>query len=275
MSRPTKQGLDYFPLDVTFFQDIKIRRITRACGATAVPILISLLANIYRGDGYFLRWDKDMPFLISDEVGVTEGAVLETINKAVKVGFFDTRLYEEKQVLTSAGIQRRFFEATARRKCVYYEESLLLVEVNAYINLVNVNNNEVNVCNNSKNVDNNQQRKVKESKGKESKEEKRKKFAGARLQNSLIPVIQHYQTNIRPIANQVEKDKLSAMVDDFGSEAVIKAIDRAVLRNKRSLAYIQGILQRWEADGYDAPGQQYKVNTPDPERMKDIENIPF
>ncbi|ERT60787.1 replication initiation and membrane attachment protein, DnaB/DnaD family [Megasphaera vaginalis (ex Srinivasan et al. 2021)] len=216
-----------------------------------------------------------MPFLISDEVGVTEGAVLETINKAVKVGFFDTRLYEEKQVLTSAGIQRRFFEATARRKCVYYEESLLLVEVNAYINLVNVNNNEVNVCNNSKNVDNNQQRKVKESKGKESKEEKRKKFAGARLQNSLIPVIQHYQTNIRPIANQVEKDKLSAMVDDFGSEAVIKAIDRAVLRNKRSLAYIQGILQRWEADGYDAPGQQYKVNTPDPERMKDIENIPF
>jgi DNA replication protein DnaD len=31
----------------------------------------------------------------------------------------------------------------------------------------------------------------------------------------------------------------------------VKAIDRAVTRNKRSLAYIHGILKSWQAGGYD------------------------
>lgn len=30
--RPTKQGIDYFPLDVGFFSDVKVRKIARACG---------------------------------------------------------------------------------------------------------------------------------------------------------------------------------------------------------------------------------------------------
>ena len=30
MARPIKQGLDYYPLDVGFLQDVKIRRIMRA-----------------------------------------------------------------------------------------------------------------------------------------------------------------------------------------------------------------------------------------------------
>lgn len=169
MARPLKQGLDYFPLDTDFLQDIKVRRLIRACGSSAIPMLIGLLVNIYRGDGYYLRWDSDMTFLISDEVGISEGAAQEFINKAVQVGFFDKKLYEEKSILTSAGIQRRFFEITERRKSVFYDDTLLLIDVNEYTNLVNVNNNSININNNSVNVYHNQQSKVKESKGKESK----------------------------------------------------------------------------------------------------------
>ena len=50
---------------------------------------------------------------------------------------------------------------------------------------------------------------------------------------------------------EMDLEKLKALVDDFGSDIVVKAIDRAVIRNKRSLAYIHGILKRWRADGYD------------------------
>ena len=50
---------------------------------------------------------------------------------------------------------------------------------------------------------------------------------------------------------EMDLEKLKAMIEDFGSDAVIKAIDRAVTRNKRSLAYIHGILKSWQADGYD------------------------
>lgn len=154
MARPIKQGLDYYPLDVGFLQDVKIRRIMRACGIQSIPVLISLLANIYRNDGYFLRWSPDMSFLIADELGVSEGAVTATVDKAVQVDFFNANMYECYGVLTSEGIQSRFFEAASRRREVRYDARFLLINVNVYKNLVNVDNNPVN-------VDDNPQSKVK------------------------------------------------------------------------------------------------------------------
>ena len=173
MSRPTKQGLDYFPVDVHFMDDIKVRKVLKACGVQSIAVLISLLGNIYADRGYYLVWDSDMPFLIADKVGVSEGAVLEIVSKAVQVGFFDRELFE-KNILTSRGIQRRFFEAVARRKEVFYEKEILLLEVNDNNNLINVDINPVTVCNNSVNVYSNEQSKVKKSKVKESKEKKSK-----------------------------------------------------------------------------------------------------
>lgn len=173
MSRPTKQGLDYFPVDVHFVDDIKVRKVLKACGAQSIAVLISLLGNIYADRGYYLVWDSDMPFLIADKVGISEGAVLEIVGKAVQVGLFDRELFK-KNILTSRGIQRRFFEAVARRKEVFYEKEILLLDVNVDNNLINVDINPVTVCNNSVNVCSNEQSKVKKSKEKESKEKKSK-----------------------------------------------------------------------------------------------------
>ncbi|EHM37847.1 hypothetical protein HMPREF0080_02031 [Anaeroglobus geminatus F0357] len=98
MARPLKQGLDYFPLDTDFLQDIKVRRLIRACGSSAIPMLIGLLVNIYRGDGYYLRWDSDMTFLISDEVGISEGAEhRNSLTRQFKSGF-STRNFTRKKV---------------------------------------------------------------------------------------------------------------------------------------------------------------------------------
>ena len=239
MARPIKQGLDYYPLDVGFLQDVKIRRIMRACGIQSIPVLISLLANIYRNDGYFLRWSPDMSFLIADELGVSEGAVTATVDKAVQVDFFNANMYECYGVLTSEGIQSRFFEAASRRREVRYDARFLLINVNVYKNLVNVDNNPVN-------VDDNPQSKVKESKVNKSKEEGEEKTSAA-----ADEIMGYYSSNIHPVSSLVEKDKLIALVETHGDAFVHKAIERAVVRNKRSLAYITGILNRWEANGYD------------------------
>lgn len=64
-------------------------------------------------------------------------------------------------------------------------------------------------------------------------------------------VLKAYRKNIYPMPGEMDLEKLKAMVDDFGSDIVVKAIDRAVTRNKRSLAYIHGILKSWQAGGYD------------------------
>ena len=154
MARPTKQGIDYFPLDVDFFTDIKIRKISRACGVNSSSILICLLCNIYRENGYYISWDEDLPFVIADTVGVSEGAVREVIIKAIQVGFFNQDLYERFQILTSEGIQKRFKLATYQRKDVVWDPRYL----------VNCANNSVNCANNSINLVNNRQSKVKKIK---------------------------------------------------------------------------------------------------------------
>ena len=162
MARPTKKGLDYFPLDVNFLSDIKVRRIVKACGSESVHILIALLAYIYRDDGYHVRWNDDIAFLVADEVGTKEGSVVEVTNKALQVNFFDKDMFDNYNILTSKGIQDRYVLATKERKEVVLEEKYLLTkEVNRSNIIVMPRHNSVNGLSNT-------QRKEKESKEKKS-----------------------------------------------------------------------------------------------------------
>lgn len=143
--RPIKQGIDYFPMDVGFFTDVKIRKISRACGPQSTSILICLLCNIYKDEGYYILWDEDLPFVIADTVGVSEGAVKEVLQKAIQVGFFDSVLYERHNILTSSGIQKRFLLATYQRK-----ETCIIPDflIDCTINSINHANNSINNADN-------------------------------------------------------------------------------------------------------------------------------
>lgn len=116
MARPIKKGIDYFPLDVTFLSDIKVRKIMKACGNSSISILISLLSNIYREQGYYVAWDSDTAFIVADEVGTSEGSVEEVVKKSVQVGFFNKSMFEKKKILTSKGIQERYKTAAYKKK---------------------------------------------------------------------------------------------------------------------------------------------------------------
>lgn len=129
MGRNRKQGIDYFPFDVGFFSDVKIRKITRGCGVNSTSILICLLCNIYKDNGYYILWDEDLSFVIADTVGVSEGAVKEVMLKALQVGFFDQSLYEEYKILTSKGIQSRFKAAVYKREEIEYITDYLVSDV--------------------------------------------------------------------------------------------------------------------------------------------------
>ena len=152
-------------MDVGFFSDVKIRKIARACGPNAASILICLLCNIYRDNGYYIGWDEDLPFFIADEVGVSEGCVKEVLTKAIQVGFFDVDKYSAYGILTSAGIQKRFFDITRQRKEIEINDDFLLDFGEKGVNHMK---NSINHVKNSVNTTNNRQRKVKESKVKGS-----------------------------------------------------------------------------------------------------------
>ena len=160
MARPNKQGIDYFPFDVDFFSDIKIRKIARACGSQATSILICLLCNIYKDKGYYILWDEDLPFVIADTVGVSEGAVKEVILKALQVDFFDQDIYNKHNVLTSLGIQKRFKSAVYKREKIEYIEEYMVSDVRKIVSDVK---NQVSDVRST-------QSKVKKSRLKKSKE---------------------------------------------------------------------------------------------------------
>lgn len=138
MARPIKKGIDYFSFDTDFFTDLKIRKIKGACGPTSTSILICLLCNIYRNEGYYILWDEDLAFVISETIGVTEGAVNEVINKALQVNFFSKEKNEQYHILTSSGIQSRYLVASARRENVVIDSRYRVI---AYNNPIPDNNN--------------------------------------------------------------------------------------------------------------------------------------
>lgn len=232
MARPTKKGLDYFPLNVDFLSDLKVRRIIKACGKEAVHILVALLANIYRDEGYYVLWDDDLAFLVADEVGTKEGTVEELVRKAVQVKFFDKDIFDKYSVLTSKGIQNRYILATKERKKVELEFKYLLT------NEVNRSNISINGRNNSVNQGNNQQSKVKESKEKEIKEDA---TAG---ESASLGTFQ----KLWLFPNVVQVEDLLNLVDIYGDELVEAAIKLAGSKDvpkNRAISFLTASLQEW------------------------------
>lgn len=129
MVRPMKQGLDYFPMDVSFTRDVKVRRVHMACGMESIGILVYLLSLIYRDQGYYEKWDEELCFLTAMDLHLEESLVDQVVQKAAQVGFFDGELLADWGILTSVGIQERFLAATRKRKVRRLIQEYLLVDV--------------------------------------------------------------------------------------------------------------------------------------------------
>lgn len=120
MARPTKNNLDYFPQDVDFLQDIKICKLKRSQGGKAIAVWISLLCRIYGSDGYYMKWDEELPFIIAEELpGFDEVYIQEVIKSCLNFGLLDKALFESENILTSAAIQRRYVEAKEKNRRTY------------------------------------------------------------------------------------------------------------------------------------------------------------
>lgn len=144
MARPQKTGIDYFYFACDFFTNRKVRKIMKACGPQSVAILSCLLCNIYK-QGYYMLWEgEESTFDISDQVGVSDGAVSELVRKAIDADFFSRKMFEKHKILTSAAVQEIYFDACKRREVIKYSQKYLLIDVSAYDNAVNVDRNPVN-----------------------------------------------------------------------------------------------------------------------------------
>lgn len=142
MARPKKSGLDYFPFDIDFFQDEKVVCVAGEFGLKGEICMIHLLCAIYR-NGYFIVWNDMLKYKLLKELpGISAGLLQQIVEGLVRWGFFDEDLFGSAQILTSRGIQKRYFEAIRRR--VPSDSKLPYLLVSADINKVSADINPIN-----------------------------------------------------------------------------------------------------------------------------------
>jgi len=110
VARPLKDGVGYFPKDTDFYEDDKVRLLRAEFSAKGMYALDYILCDLYGKNGYFIKWDKNKCFLVSDGAGCgcSPEFIAELIAGCVRCSFFDERVFNMFGILTSAGVQRRY-----------------------------------------------------------------------------------------------------------------------------------------------------------------------
>ncbi len=177
MARPLKTGLDYFPFDVGFFEDRKIKRLRAKFGCDGLAVYLCILCLIYNDKGYYIEWDEYLIADISVDLNLPEEKVGRIMDICLSMGLLRAKeLQNCERVLSSETIQRRFqdIKVSSKRDVIVKKECWFLkeAETRAFIKFEEDNADSFYGKNEDKSRINTQRKgkesKVKESKGKES-----------------------------------------------------------------------------------------------------------
>ena len=102
-------------MDVDIFEDAKLCVIRKEFGGKGELAAIKLLCAVYHS-GYFIEWNESVRVKLYTELdGVSLGLLDQIVKSLVKWDFFDQSLFDSVHILTSHGIQKRYFAITRRR----------------------------------------------------------------------------------------------------------------------------------------------------------------
>lgn len=121
-----KVRLDWFKLDCV--TDDKISLIEAQFGLAGFAAVVKLWQKIYGGEGYYCKWDDDVRLLFARSLGMTLKEIDTLISACVKRGLFDDGMLKKYGILTSHGIQQRYYECADRRKKEVIQPEYLLLD---------------------------------------------------------------------------------------------------------------------------------------------------
>ena len=265
MARPQKEGLDYFPLDVNMDQDDKIALIQAKHGLIGFSIIIKLLMKIY-DNSYFYQWTEKEQLLFSNRVNVDINTLKEVVCDCIKWGLFNENVYNNYSILTSKGIQKRYFEAVNRRKKVTMLHEYCLVDVNEY---KNIQVNRINVYINGDNANKNTTKKSKVKKSKvvvteEEKSEQRQR------------VIMESQKMFSSTINMNKVMSLCFYIDkDMDADIILEALHKGVLSTNSQIEafkYASKTLLNWYNEGKRNLSDLTEIKKEDKPEIKYLED---
>jgi hypothetical protein len=231
MSRQQKKGIDYFPFDVDFFSDRKIKELRGKYGADGLTLYLYLLCQIYKDEGYYLQLDDGYDYVISADLGMESEKIGQILNFLCRRSLFDDKLFTSDKVLTSHGIQMRFQECVktrAQKKEIAVNKSFWILkneETKSYIKVTHFSDNSEikgHLSEKKEHLSMEKCHKVKESKVKESKV----KYI------SMLPQIVEAWNGLAAYGvpkilslSDKRKKALEKLLDEHGVENVFKAIN--------------------------------------------------
>ncbi len=177
-----KRGIDFFPLDVQL--DDKFALIEAEFGLTGFGVIVHLLQDIYGKEGYYIEWTNDVALIFARKIGLSVGAVSEIITAAIRRGMFDREIYEKYHVLTSRGIQERYFDAVKRRKILKVKRNILLVDCAQICKDADILEENVNIFSENDNIF--RQRREEKSRVEKSRVEKSKEENSLTISDDIV-----------------------------------------------------------------------------------------
>ena len=232
-----KSGIDFFPLDVSL--DNKFKLIEAEFGVTGFGVVVHLLQEIYGQEGYYIEWTEEVALLFAQKYGVGYSAVSEIVSASIRRGMFDKEIFDKYHILTSRGIQKRYFDAVSRRKVLEVREDILLVDIAQILKNVNIEFKNANIS--GENDDISEQSKVKESKVKESKvnkyntptlpDEPKPQEEAVCRKKDVEAVVNAWNTlglsQVKKVMPDTNRGKLlKRRILDYGIEDVLEAVEK-------------------------------------------------
>lgn len=118
MGRPAKKGLDWFLLDVDFFDDYKIMDLLSEYGPNGMAVYMVALTEVYK-NGYYLeipieKFATKAVRLIGNR-WIKKDFVMQVMLYCADIGLLHKDLLSQG-VITSVGLQKRYSTVTVRNK---------------------------------------------------------------------------------------------------------------------------------------------------------------
>ena len=278
MARPRKRGLDYFPLDVGFLRDRKVKLLRAEFGASSVVFVLYVFCKVFEEEGYFCTWDNDELLIASDELKEKPAYLSEVLSGCLKRSIFDEGVFQMFGVLTSAGIQRRYLAGCEKRDDITLFREYLLIEKKeiqastlrkcAFISVSGektpVNSPETIVFSPE-----NPQSKVKESKVNNPRVRAREDD-----DEKLKAICEAYESSIGLMPRHVAAAAMSYANSGMETDLIVRAIHLAAENNARTWSYASAILRNCENKGirtlqqFEAESRERKEKKADQEESR-------
>lgn len=254
--RPPKEGIDYSGWAVDIFDnDPKIDKLLDAQGADGFLIYFYLCQRAYGSKGYFYKWSYDDAATTARKIGGGVGSetVKQTVGLCLQIGLFDKRLFDRDRILTSRGIQKRYWQVAKDRtvKSVIEDYWLLSKEESAGVVFCTQNANYPPSKSNYQPPKFNYAQQ-KESKGKKSNFND--DYDDARVGAEEITPSWLFAQYFGKSPTPAEERQCSGWITTWDPDLLESVFYRACTADQKNLAYVGGILQNYRKRGINSMG---------------------